>query len=466
MAPLSLFAIAAILAFSGVDAARNKVRLYQFTNLECQGHPVGKQSELVMGKCRKIGALSVMVQHPKKDKNAKWMGDVNNGKHECFVSLYSGPGCLDDAVSWTDKTRLGYAVRTLPVPGEFEHCSPLRESKEPEDFYGSIRSAKFHCEKPGHLGKVVDATKTIHVTSYSFDDYKTPHPYTYTSTVTAPVWSYPDTGSRPSLEPRGDVLSSWKSKASSVVADLTSQVPDAVSSATSFLNHRKPHYNRKAVWLKHPWTGGEECFECWTTGHSIRDSFKCESGPNTNVDCGKVPERDLANPEYWTTDSATSTTTASLEVNNTTMLHPPTPLPAPGLQERSEKKIVRLQNPFDHYGTQVCAKAKWKHAGKRNQRVEIKGPKKCNKQGSKNWPVDVKYTTTVYSTSTSMIVPGPTHTPAAQVVINPTIVQTEIQTNPITSTVTLTVEHTDISFRYITTTHVIDVTHTTASTLN
>jgi hypothetical protein len=78
------------------------------------------------------------------------------------------------------------------------------------------------------------------------------------------------------------------------------------------------------------------------------------------------------------------------------------PTPTPGLQERSQKRSVKFEHPFIP-GHEICAKAKWHHAGERKQRVDIKGPKDCHERHpEKDWPIDIKYTATVSSSTTTV----------------------------------------------------------------
>ena len=68
------------------------------------------------------------------------------------------------------------------------------------------------------------------------------------------------------------------------------------------------------------------------------------------------------------------------------------------------KKQVKMEHPFVP-GHEVCAKAKWHHAGDgHKQRVDIKGPKDCEyKHGvidKKYWPIDIIKHTVVAQPST------------------------------------------------------------------
>ncbi|KAF2794365.1 hypothetical protein K505DRAFT_361134 [Melanomma pulvis-pyrius CBS 109.77] len=375
MAPFSLFVTAALLALTGVDAAKDKVRIFQFTDPSCNGHPVGKQFEIKRDECRTIDATAVKIQRPKKNKDLKWLDFVNKGHQECFVVVYGQPGCPDNAER--DE------FRRISVPVDFEKCSSDFEvpSKDP---YHPARSVKFQCAPPGRYGALYNVTQTLYVTAYTMDAWNTPHASVYTTTVTAPRWSYPPPG--PSLEPRVE------------------------QSIKPHVEARGTHWNKKGVWLKHAWAGGEECFECWTKKASLTSDFECEAGPKTSIDCGPRPADD---PKFWTTTSPTTAvgmvTTTHIKtvvkvIDSTTTSYITANASTPNMQERSEKKYVKFDHPFIA-GDKTCAKAKWHHAGdSRKQRIEIKGPKKCHtgKKANQDWPIDIRYTsqaTTAASTS-------------------------------------------------------------------
>jgi hypothetical protein len=140
---------------------------------------------------------------------------------------------------------------------------------------------------------VHNETLSIGVASWSIGPHGHPTASVYTTTVTAPRWTYP------TLEPR---------------AEQTVE-PRVV---------RGQHHNKVGVWLKHPWGQGEQCFECWTKKSSLTSEFKCQAGPDTHVTCGKHPLHDHNNKKYWTTSipSVVSTTKTVTEVGKYLDLSP------------------------------------------------------------------------------------------------------------------------------------------------
>jgi hypothetical protein len=117
--------------------------------------------------------------------------------------------------------------------------------------------------------------------------------------------------------------------------------------------------------------------------------------------------------------------------------------PIAPLEERREHKIVRITHPF--LGVSTCAKAKWKHPGKHNQKVTLKGPHRCSK-GDQNFNVDPQRP----SMTLTFMLPQSTVT-AANMQTEVTMIMTTIPEIPTVSTSTTTATTTTVVMPIFTT---------------
>ncbi|KAF2001598.1 hypothetical protein P154DRAFT_619266 [Amniculicola lignicola CBS 123094] len=398
----------ALLALGGAEARKDKIRISQWSTSDCSGHVSTKQIEPKSGDCKNIDARSVKFHAPKKGKHQKWVDDINSGeKKDCWVEAYREKNCkshLESGEDW-DLFRL---------PGGFGECEDLGEEY-------AIRSIKFECKnkegRPSAMHHVYPVTEVK--TSWSAAPGNSYSAGLYTTVYNSTLWYYPyPTATKgahfqpsPSPEPR--------------IAEPRVE-PRAAS--------KERHYNAKGVWLKSPFTDNELCFHCWTKDRENPGKFECQSpGPVQDLKgdqaCGPAPS---TNPAYWAYETHTLNFTKTLYIqpHTTVTISPPvvayvvttmtkyvvpaaTPAEAvprnanaagftledaalnPGLtygdfEERSEKETVLLQHPFAA-GIETCAKAKWKDAGERDQKIELE-QKNCPKDKSKLQKIDAKHT--------------------------------------------------------------------------
>lgn len=335
------FLATALLALGGVEARKNKVRVSQWVSTDCSGQLSAKQFEIKLGECETVNAQSLKFHKPKKDKDLGWVGLAEDGRHNCQITTYSGPGCLHDN-----------ELRHYTVPSRFEECN--------NPSAGGVRSIKFTCGNAAPSDDLDDPiTSTTTATYYSFAPDGRASAVRSTSTMTILKRGEP-TAAAEVLEPR-DVAGS--------------------------------RYGMKNVWMKHPWGGSPLCYECWYRHKKNTDKFECESGRDqTNSPCGARPDKSTLISTVTLPDTTVTSLISKLSFSGlccrchgkmlTSLLAgvaaETATTAAPSREvfdERSESKIVRIVHPFRNVET--CAKAKWKHAGKDKQRVTLKGPASC-----------------------------------------------------------------------------------------
>ncbi|KAF2277018.1 uncharacterized protein EI97DRAFT_466573 [Westerdykella ornata] len=130
-------------------------------------------------------------------------------------------------------------------------------------------------------------------------------------------------------------------------------------------------YEVSYLWYNHPWEMTPVCFKCWLEDEHGRE-FECEASRKTNGLCGELP---------FEPPTTTAVAVASSTVTKTQYYVPVVTVTSSAAGNKLEartthKKRVTLTHP--HIADEVvCAKAKWKHAGEENAKIEIEGPKDC-----------------------------------------------------------------------------------------
>jgi len=234
MSPIRVLVVAALLALGSVDAKKHKLRVSKWVNDKCDNHPSGgKQLELKKDKCHVLDGNSIKVQQHNKEKFSKW---INSGE-DCYVTVYDQYGCIG-------------AGRNIDVPADFEKCTPV-------DNHAS--SLKFWCtNNHGWEHRAFNTTAVVPRTSYSIDGEGHAHPSEYSTTMTT----------------------------SGVSLGAANMVARAESTANATIEERGKQYDIKGMWAKHPWTGSDICYKCWTTKHLHFGKVECRSGPRHPIDCG------------------------------------------------------------------------------------------------------------------------------------------------------------------------------------
>ncbi|KAF2751268.1 hypothetical protein M011DRAFT_455305 [Sporormia fimetaria CBS 119925] len=152
-------------------------------------------------------------------------------------------------------------------------------------------------------------------------------------------------------------------------------------------------HEEKNVMYKHPWGGNPICYHCWRRHKHNDYKFKCVAPERHDYACSRSTTT-VTKTRLYGAPTATVTTT---HLSSGGVF----PITTIGggygedrrLEERREKKIVRLTNPYT--GESTCAKAKWKHEGKPSQEVSLKGPHKCSKDNADNFVIDLDWDKTV-----------------------------------------------------------------------
>tara|TARA_R110002003_G_scaffold40_13_gene2761 strand:- start:5280 stop:5813 length:534 start_codon:yes stop_codon:yes gene_type:complete len=124
---LLLSFLLAFLVIVNVEAKSkaDQIRAYQFTSDYCVGDPKGANVDLQRDHCVNVDARSVK---PVVDaKRLKWLSDVNNGAHSCYLMSFDSPDCPDTQ---------NVGVTVMELPPAFNKCVT---SSQP------IRSVKFVC---------------------------------------------------------------------------------------------------------------------------------------------------------------------------------------------------------------------------------------------------------------------------------------------------------------------------------
>ena len=265
MAPLSAILAVALLAVSGADAKKkNKVSYSRYLGGDCNGHPMsGTVFDIKLEKdgkseCKAITAGGIRFHKHRKDKYNHWIDDVNTGKWQCGATIYKGYGCTD-----------GDESVTVSLPQELQHCKPV-ESLD-------ASSVQFWCRpNTGYNGITTHKEVELPVTSYSIGANGKAHLSLYTTTVVAYEHHYPEQTNVPAPPiPINSPL--FKAR-------------DAPTRKASLEPRHKKH-NKKGVWMKHPWTGSDICYMCYTEKESDYDKFKCRSDHRGKyfIKCGLKP---------------------------------------------------------------------------------------------------------------------------------------------------------------------------------
>jgi hypothetical protein len=265
MSPARLLLVAGLLAISGADA-KHKLRINTWDNSQCDGHPSGNKhlSALKEDKCTLLDGNSIMVQMHNK-KYSKWINDIEKGP--CHVTVYSKPGCLDDAPPTEQKV--------IPVPADFRKCI---------DVTAQAASVKFSCKAlPEWEHAVFNTTTVVPRTSYSIDYEGYAHAYTTPATLTT----------------------------SAVSLGEAHMAARAEATANATLAERGD-YNIRTWWAKHPFTESEICYKCWTDHKASWNEFKCYSGRGIGYSCGPKPP--LTPVTVKSPVHVTTTVTTTLEV--------------------------------------------------------------------------------------------------------------------------------------------------------
>ncbi|KAL1606478.1 Mitochondrial GTPase 1 [Paraconiothyrium brasiliense] len=392
MAPLAIILTVALLALGGVDAKRkDKVSYSRYLAGDCQGHPLSgdiddlKLKKGLRSECKNIQGNGVRFHQHGKNKYSKWINDVNVGMKECFATLYQGYDCAP-----------GKDIGTASLPGDFAKCNPIQAGA------GSIQ---FWCRPNlGYHGLEVPREVEMPVTSYSIGADGKAYPSVYTTVFNATHHVY-----RQPVD---------------YVSEID-QVTKAEPTHKAALEPRKQH-NTKGVWMKHPWTGSELCFKCWTKKELDYGKFDCRSGHGDKyaIDCGPMPApvspttthtitytrslelypttTDQFSMTPTTTDQVTTTITTTTTTDQVTI----TTSPAGVNEKRSPHKAVILHHPWLP-GRMVCADAEWENSGKSKAEVriqEIKVFEKCARKNPYNIDVGIpEYTYTSVATTTTRI---------------------------------------------------------------
>lgn len=349
MAPISTVLAVALLAFGSVDAKRkDKVSYSRYYGTDCNGHPIsGDISDLKLeddrkSHCQQISGSGIRFHKQKKDKHSKWINDVNSGKDTCVATLYSGYGCKPE----------NFAVE-LSLPADFQKCTSLDSS--------GISSVQFRCNmNESYASYDVRQELNLPVTSYSIAADGKAHPSVYTTTFNATRHVYP-----PDTFP-------VDSPALNARAEPTRKA--------SLEPRRKKYHNAKGVWMKHPWTGSDLCYKCYTKHENDFRKFDCRSGHGDkyNIDCGLKP----APVPPTSTHRVTHTTT--IEFYRTVadqFYHLPTPVEP--LEKRSRHTPVVLKHPYLP-DEEVCADAEFENEGDSYAEIRIQKVKKLEKCSGKN----------------------------------------------------------------------------------
>jgi hypothetical protein len=129
LVPLVLSVLLSAFVF-GVDAKSkgDQIRVYQFTNDFCDGHPKGANIDAKRDHCVELDGRSIKPEID--EKRAKWLEGVNDGTLRCDLLLYEESGCPIDQHDVT-----------LPLPVEMNLCQTS------SSLY-AFRSAKFTCSPP------------------------------------------------------------------------------------------------------------------------------------------------------------------------------------------------------------------------------------------------------------------------------------------------------------------------------
>jgi hypothetical protein len=328
MLSIRVFLVATLLVLSGADAKKHKVYVSKWANNHCDGHPLGgKQLELKKDECQFFSGNSVRVQQHRKKKYNKW---INNG-NDCYINVFDKPGCHS-----------GGNVTHIPVPKDFENCTALSSEAS---------SLMFWCDEThGWDIRAYNTTTVLPMTSYSIDKQGRAHPSEYTSTITTSATSLGAYHLMARAEPTHNAA----------------------------LEERSKQYQIKSLWAKHPWTGSDICYKCWTKKPLNYGKIECRSGPRHYIDCGVKP------PHVSASSVRTITSTQTAEFYFTEISQFPTPTYQELEARRSRHIPVILENPYSP-GYLMCADAEWEKEGNVNkQEIRLQKFKELHKCHDKN----------------------------------------------------------------------------------
>ncbi|KAH7067830.1 hypothetical protein FB567DRAFT_585399, partial [Paraphoma chrysanthemicola] len=365
----------ALLASVRVEAKSkaDQIRAYQFDTDYCVGNPKGSNIDLPRDKCVNIaGGRSVK---PVVDtKRVKWLNDVNNGAHTCYLMSFSDPDCPD--------TKEADRVGVLELPAGFDKCITKTLP---------VRSAKFVC------GLKFVVNESVHTS-------------TYTTTMVATSWSL---GNNDLLTPH-ELTKTVTQTTTSAISSTVPGAPVASTSTSRRLEARADTKNEPMtldVWMYQPWSRTAICYHCYRKKESDFGNFKCKGGPNVKATCPLRPEPKAGEPITSVTTilhvstQSTSTTVVSTMTDGTLVHTSTQTVTAPALERRSWHKSVFFQNPWvpGHY---VCADAEWEKRGKaeteiRLQKIKYKNDKDCRDAQSIDLPPPIVQPLHISSTKSS-----------------------------------------------------------------
>ena len=383
MAPVGAILALTLLALGGVDAKKkNKIAYSYYAGPDCNGHPIdGDLFDLTFkdkkgpseSECTSLTAGGIRLHKHWKNKYNDWVNKVYNGEWNCGVRLYQDHGCSRE-----------HLIADLSVPNDMESCHPLPANK--------FSSVQFWCGiNSGPHGRAVKTQASLPVTTNSTAANRQAHPSMPASALNTTSHSH---------EYENYVPGNHK-----VPRDVHHLAAD-VESTNKMPPQPRADHNVIYTWKKHPWTGSDICFKCWTDHKNINSKFGCHSKPRLHgeVNCGPKP---LPVPPT-STHLVTHTTTAEVVFTVTDQFHQK---PSPVLENRSWHTPVALQHPY-FSDKRICADAEWEERGESEEEVQIKHPKDLNKCRRKNMVnidigapekiVESAITETVWTTPTMM----------------------------------------------------------------
>ncbi|KAF2270105.1 hypothetical protein CC78DRAFT_191486 [Lojkania enalia] len=262
MAPISLVLVAGLLALSGVDCRKDKVRISQWVNAKCEGHTAPeKQLEPKDGQCVNMDTASIRFHAPLKSKYAGWIHEADHGI-QCGAIVYDKPNCPS-----VDNNK-AFHKTDINLPAALENdCVALPST---------IKSVKFMC---GNVFPPPDAYSRVRVhtaTSWHLDDSNRPVPSVYRVMESVTGLTVAATSAVQAISPRNEPALEAASESSQDDTEEEREIAET-------------KHHRKLMWLNHPFAASLLCFECWTKHEKKFKKFKCESGMDTAMDCGPNP---------------------------------------------------------------------------------------------------------------------------------------------------------------------------------
>ncbi|KAF2015525.1 hypothetical protein BU24DRAFT_491759 [Aaosphaeria arxii CBS 175.79] len=367
MAPIHLLFAAGLLAIASIAEARiDKIQVNQWNVPGCKGHTSSPQFELQAGECWSLMAHSIKVQAPHNElKYFGWFRELSDLSYSCGVQYFSDPDCRitrqptpgpDGKYRDTD-----YGVAALPWK--------LTKCVSPEDRGRIIRSIKFVCPHPFYQSRPKDVkTKVggVPLGPLTIGGVNVKGVKLLTQTVLKPLWTTDPTGG-------------------AVIVPTTQFVTELASERS--LPTLMPRARRsRYVWMLNPFNGADVCYICWQK-HGVH--FECESGLDTvERECGQNPRDNFRTIPVATTTQFVRITEVPRPVVQVATKQAATKQVAArqAVTKRGTlKKKVMIQDPF--LPSNTCATVKWKHNGKHAQKLVIKGPRSCPKNGKIAYPI-------------------------------------------------------------------------------